>query len=193
LCHICSEIRDLYKKTGAWFYKGLPHYELSKNRLSSVESVQLKEQLAPKKSPKTTKLGMEIDSDEEEDDDDETEKETPKDEGKIVKNGSFSSGFLRNRNLFNLRLTTDTSSSRLTIDSNSTLTKKSPITPYTPNSRQTSSSDSQKSAHSFQPQMLSDWECASANSNRRRNSASSCYSYSESVGGNECLSLNQSE
>lgn len=28
LCKICSETRDMWKKTGAWFFKGLPKYEL---------------------------------------------------------------------------------------------------------------------------------------------------------------------
>lgn len=136
---------------------------------------------------------MEIDSDEDED-----ETDVAKDEPKIVKNGSFSSGFLRNKNLFNLRLSTDSTNSRLTINDNgnsassSSLPKKSPITPY---SRQTSSSDSQKSANSFQQQqMMSEncWENASGNSSsRRRNSISSCYSITTE--GNESFSIHQSE
>lgn len=28
ICRICSEIRELWKKTGAWFFKGLPIYEI---------------------------------------------------------------------------------------------------------------------------------------------------------------------
>jgi hypothetical protein len=36
LCHVCSEIRDIWKKTGAWFYKGLPNYEIP-SRPSSEE------------------------------------------------------------------------------------------------------------------------------------------------------------
>lgn len=142
-----------------------------------------------KKPPKTTKLGMEIESDDDEDETDNIQKEEPK----IFKNGSFSSSFLRNRNLFNLRLSTD-SSSRLMTESNSTLPKKSPVTPY---SRQTSSSDSQKSANSLQtPQLVADWENASPNeSQRRTNSISSCYSIAESVMGNggESISTCQSE
>lgn len=132
-----------------------------------------------KKPVKTTKLGMEIESDDDEDEIDSNQK----DEQKIFKNGSFSSSFLRNRNLFNLRLSTD-SSSRPSTDSNSTQLKKSPVTPY---SRQTSSSDSQKSANSLQtPQLLNEWENASPNneSQRRTNSVSSCYSIAESVMGN---------
>lgn len=142
-----------------------------------------------KKPPKTTKLGMEIESDDDEDETDNIQKEEPK----IFKNGSFSSSFLRNRNLFNLRLSTD-SSSRLMTESNSTLPKKSPVTPY---SRQTSSSDSQKSANSLQtPQLVNDWDNASPNeSQRRTNSISSCYSIAESVMGNggESISTCQSE
>lgn len=117
----------------------------------------------------------------------------PKEEQKIVKNGSFSSNFLKSRNLFNLRLSTDFGS-RLTFDGTSPLPKKSPITPY---SRQTSSSDSQKSANSIQPP-LSDWESGTPNgvSHRtRRNSISSCYSITEKspAMANEMFSMNQSE
>lgn len=141
---------------------------------------QLQDQTAlNKKPPKTTKLGMEIESD---DDEDDMDGNNQKEEPKIFKNGSFSSSFLRNRNLFNLRLSTDTSS-RLMTESNSTLPKKSPVTPY---SRQTSSSDSQKSANSLQtPQLLNEWDNVSPNeSQRRTNSLSSCYSIAESVIGN---------
>lgn len=139
------------------------------------------------KIPKTTKLGMEIDSD----DDDEVSPDTTRDEQKIIKNGSFSSTtFLKSRNLFNLRLSTDVGS-RLTFDSN-LLPKKSPVT-Y---SRQTSSSSSeQKSANSLQPS--SDWEAGTPTPNglhrQRRNSISSCYSISESSTANEMFTMNQSE
>lgn len=137
---------------------------------------------------------MEIDSDE-----DEEETDSAKEETKIARNSSFSSGFLRNRNLFNLRLSTDSTSSRLMINENSnpasssSVPKKSPITPY---SRQTSSSDSQKSANSLQqPQLMSEncWENASGNSSasRRRNSISSCCSITTE--GNESFSIYQSE
>jgi hypothetical protein len=189
---VCSEIRDVWKKTGAWFYKGLPNYEPSKARSKSEERCQTRDMSALKKSPKLTKLGMEIDSDEDED-----EVDGSREEPKTIKNGSFSSGFLRNRNLFNLRLSTDSTSSRLMINDNSasstSLPKKSPITPY---SRQTSSSDSQKSANSLQqPQIMSEncWENASGNSSasRRRNSISSCYSITTE--GNESFSIYQSE
>lgn len=199
----------MWKKSGAWFYKGLPKFETSKIRIGSCnddsgEKLQTRGDVPTvKKTPKMTKLGMEIDSDEDED-----ETDCTKEEGKIIKNGSFSSGFLRNRNLFNLRLSTDStsSSSRLMInDSNSnpssasSLTKKSPISPY---SRQTSSSgDSQKSANSIQQQQQLQaveigenfWENAnsSISSHRRRNSISS--NTTDSQIGNENLSIFQSK
>jgi hypothetical protein len=199
LCHVCSEIREIWKKSGAWFYKGLPNIESSQGRSNGGdEKSQTRDKSVDKKIPKTTKLGMEIDSDEDED-----ESDCMKEEPKVTKNGSFSSGFLRNRNLFNLRLSTDfTAASRLMINDNnnpasaSSLPKKSPITPY---SRQTSSSDSQKSANSLQqqPQMSNEscWETGSGNSSqRRRNSISSCYSITtDSLVGNENFSSNQSK
>lgn len=202
LCHVCSEIRDVWKKTGAWFYKGFPTFDSSGNPSkdgdsangggggSSCSGHQMRDQnVSGKRVPKTTKLGMEIESD---DDDDEMDANQKEENQRIFKNGSFSSSFLRSRNLFNLRLSTDTTS-RLTIDNGSTLSlpKKSPVTPY---SRQTSSSDSQKSANSLQPQMfLNDmWDSATANSQRRTNSISSCYSITESMA-NESVSMSQSQ
>lgn len=185
LCHVCSEVRDIYKKTGAWFYKGLPNYEIPSRSNGDLKS-EARE--LPPKVTKTTKLGMEIDSDEDEDDGADI---TMKDEQKFVKNGSFSSNFLKSRNLFNLRLSTD-SGSRLTFDSNSSLPKKSPVTPY---SRQTSSSDSQKSANSLQPQ-ISEWESGSPNNvlhRQRRNSISSCYSITEGSSATENFMMTQSE
>lgn len=133
----------------------------------------------PVKAPKMTKLGMEIDSDDEEEDE------------KIVKSGSFSSSFLKSRNLFNLRLSTD-SGSRLTFSDSNSLPKKSPVTPY---SRQTSSSDSQKSANSPKPQN-NEWENNGTNGSHRprRNSISSCYSITESLStANETFTMNLSE
>ncbi|XP_063696197.1 rabphilin-3A isoform X2 [Culicoides brevitarsis] len=32
LCKICSETRELWKKTGAWFYKGIPSYEVPQRK-----------------------------------------------------------------------------------------------------------------------------------------------------------------
>ena len=185
MCHVCSEIRDIYKKTGAWFYKGLPNYEIPSH---SNEDLKHEARQHLQKVTKTTKLGMEIESDE---DDEDGSVETTKEEQKIVKNGSFSSNFLKSRNLFNLRLSTDFGS-RLTFDGTSPLPKKSPNTPY---SRQTSSSDSQKSANSIQPQ-ISEWESGTPNGvshRQRRNSISSCYSISEKSPAIEMFSMNQSE
>jgi hypothetical protein len=174
LCHVCSEIRDVWKKTGAWFYKGIPNYDLSEFHQRGIvvnknvnapncgggsnDRNNSSQDQSTRKLPKTTKLGMEIESDE--DDDEIDNNPQHKDDTRIFKNGSFSSSFLRNRNLFNLRLSTD-SNSRLTIDSSSNLTlpKKSPVTPLY--SRQTSSSDSQKSANSLQNQPQNDcWDSA---------------------------------
>lgn len=182
LCHVCSEIRDIYKKTGAWFYKGLPNYEVP-NRVNSDVKSDSREQ--PAKLAKTTKLGMEIESDE----DDEDCVDALKEEQKPTRNGSFGSAFLKSRNLFNLRLSTD-SSSRLPVETNS-LPKKSPSTPY---SRQTSSSDSQKSANSLQPQP-NEFENGTPTSGLprpRRNSISSSYSISEGSTAVEGLVMNQS-
>lgn len=185
LCHVCSEVRDIYKKTGAWFYKGLPNYELPSH--SNGDS-QGDERDMSSKVARTTKLGMEIESDEDEEmlEGGGGNNET----SKIAKNGSFSSALLKSRNLFNLRLSTDIIGSRLTLDGSSSLPKKSPNTPY---SRQTSSSDSQKSANSLQPQSA-DWESGTPNGHRqRRNSVSSFYSISEASSANETFTMNQSE
>lgn len=131
---------------------------------------------------KTTKLGMEIESD---DEDEETD--VLKDEQKILKSGSLSSNFLKSRNLFNLRLSTE-SASRFTFDNTSPLPKKSPNTPY---SRQTSSSDSQKSSNSLQPHAI-EWESTTPNGSshrQRRNSISSCVS--DSASAVETFTMNQ--
>lgn len=45
LCKICSETREMWKKTGAWFYKGIPKYEVPQ-RAVSVR--------APQREPKVT-------------------------------------------------------------------------------------------------------------------------------------------
>lgn len=168
----------------------------SSNGSNAADNERIRDQnvMNNRRTPKTTKLGMEIESDDDEEDEvDGNQKE----ESRIFKNGSFTSNFLRNRNLFNLRLTTTDSTSppRLSIDgiaSNalSLLPKKSPVTPY---SRQTSSSDSQKSANSLQPQIFAtEWENAGSPSQRRTNSISSCYSITESIA-NENGSMTQSK
>lgn len=179
LCHICSEIRDVWKKTGAWFYKGLPNYELPKveNRGKSETFDQ------PKRQIRTTKLGMELESDEDEED----SVDGVKDDSKSTRNGSFTSSLLKSKNLFNLRLTSASATgSRLNLEEfSSTFTKKSPVSPY---SRQTSSSDSQKSAHSLQ---APDWEAATVNGTgrQRKNSVSSNYSTTESSAGIDSFNM----
>lgn len=35
VCKVCSEMRELWKKTGAWFYKGLPNYDLPANKINN--------------------------------------------------------------------------------------------------------------------------------------------------------------
>lgn len=35
LCRICSETREMWKKTGAWFFKGLPNYEIPSSTTST--------------------------------------------------------------------------------------------------------------------------------------------------------------
>ncbi|KAI8116645.1 Double C2-like domain-containing protein beta [Lucilia cuprina] len=35
LCRICSETREMWKKTGAWFFKGLPNYEVPSSATST--------------------------------------------------------------------------------------------------------------------------------------------------------------
>lgn len=35
LCRICSETREMWKKTGAWFFKGLPNYEVPSSTTST--------------------------------------------------------------------------------------------------------------------------------------------------------------
>lgn len=32
LCNICAEMREMWKKSGAWFYKGLPQYILPERK-----------------------------------------------------------------------------------------------------------------------------------------------------------------
>lgn len=176
---------DIYKKTGAWFYKGLPNYDIP-NRLNGDAPCDSSREQPPKVT-KTTKLGMEIESDED-------DEESARDEQKVIRNGTFgsASAFLKSRNLFNLRLSTD-AGSRFTFDASaSPLPKKSPISPY---SRQTSSSDSQKSANSLQPALDLDNGTPNGGVHRqRRNSISSCYSINEgSSSANETFTMNQSE
>lgn len=40
LCKICSETREMWKKTGAWFFKGIPRYELPQRAPSMRSSMR---------------------------------------------------------------------------------------------------------------------------------------------------------
>ncbi|CRK92213.1 CLUMA_CG005704, isoform B [Clunio marinus] len=180
-----QRVGKLVERTGAWFYKGLPNYEIP---CSSSHELKVEARNQPVKVVKTTKLGMEIDSDEDEDDG-VGELMKGSDQKSLI-NGSFSNTFLKSRNLFNLRLTTDIGS-KFTFESNSPLPKKSPVTPF---SRQTSSSDSsQKSANSLQPQ-ANDWENGSPNGilqRQRQSSFSSSVSIPEVSSSNDNFTMNR--
>lgn len=55
LCKICSETREMWKKTGAWFFKGIPKYELparSTNTRSSMRELRSRPERASKHSIK---------------------------------------------------------------------------------------------------------------------------------------------
>lgn len=131
---------------------------------------------------------MEIESEDE--DDDEFCRVGSGDDGKSLRSGG---SFSKTKNMLGLHLTAT--------DSSSAATKKSPVSPY---SRQTSSSDSQKSAMSLQPNMNVEWEMppaapisnqngSSLRQQHRRSSVSSCYSITESFSQHEMAALNSSE
>lgn len=134
---------------------------------------------------------MEIEeSDDDDDDQDSIDNSNNKNVSDYIKQGSFTRSLLNNKkNLFNLRLTNGNNlTSRLSSDELSLLPKKSPISPY---SRQTSSTDSQKSAISSSSQNH-DWDAATSMQNRqRRNSISSSNSVTEL--GSNSLGVNQSK
>ena len=68
LCKICSETREMWKKTGAWFYKGIPKYEIPQR--CSNEKPLCRDTKAHVEKP--VKLGIKCeDSSSEEDEDDE--------------------------------------------------------------------------------------------------------------------------
>lgn len=185
LCHVCSEIRDVWKKTGAWFYKGLPNYELP-NHTTATNTPAIE---TPPRIIRTTKLGMEIEESDDDDEQDCIDNSNNKNVSDYIKQGSFTRSLLNNKNLFNLRLTNGNNlSSRLSSDELSLLPKKSPISPY---SRQTSSTDSQKSAISTTSQNH-DWDAATSIQNRQRKSSISS-SYSVTELGSDSLGVNQSK
>lgn len=187
LCHVCSEIRDVWKKTGAWFYKGLPNYELP-NHTTATNTPAIE---TPPRIIRTTKLGMEIEESDDDDDDEQDciDNSNNKNVSDYIKQGSFTRSLLNNKNLFNLRLINGNNlSSRLSSDELSLLPNKSPISPY---SRQTSSTDSQKSAISTSSQNH-DWDAATSIQNRQRKSSISS-SYSVTELGSDSLAVNQSK
>lgn len=181
LCKICSEIREMWKKSGAWFYKGLPNYELPQRDKQATAVLQ--QQQAPPRVIRTTKLGMEIEDSSSEDEYEDTV-DRPNTSDNLA--NAINQSVRNNRNIFNLRLSNGTSSSKITVD-DSQINKRSPITPY---SRQTSSSDSQKSAQSTK-YSTNEFEIPNRN---RRSSISSSRSISEcSPGAETNIAVNQSE
>lgn len=176
----------MWKKSGAWFYKGIPNYELPQRSQTTIPTQQMINE-APPRVIRTTKLGMELEDSSDETDD--TEKLTEFSNGRLndcTKLTSINSQNSRNtRNLYNLKLSTGNSfSSKVSMD-DSVLNKRSPNTPY---SRQTSSSESQKSAHSMLPPN-NDYE---THTKPRRSSISSCWSISESSGTESTMAVNKS-
>lgn len=65
LCKICSETREMWKKTGAWFFKGIPRYELpSRNTEARYPAKELRS-----RPERISKLSMKVsDSSSDEDD-----------------------------------------------------------------------------------------------------------------------------
>lgn len=72
LCKICSETREIWKKSGAWFFKGLPRYEIP------IKSSSTRNSLRESKSRpiKTTKLGMQIEESSSDEDNDTVDRQT---------------------------------------------------------------------------------------------------------------------
>lgn len=71
LCHICAEIREMWKKTGAWFYKSLPNYKCTPQPLrSSMHELRSPpEPPSPTVRPKPYSIRVVDSSSEEENDD----------------------------------------------------------------------------------------------------------------------------
>lgn len=66
LCKICSETREMWKKTGAWFFKGIPKYELPQRAPTSRSSMR-ELRSRPERTPK---MCMKVDDSSSDDDDD---------------------------------------------------------------------------------------------------------------------------
>lgn len=159
----------MWKKTGAWFYKGLPTYELPQRSNSSNNNNKIvsnkHEDDTPDKVPKTTKLGMTI------------EESSEEEEVETVSRMSVRQG----KSFFGLKLANGATSRNIEE------ARKSPMSPY---SRQTSSSESQRSCSYSQL----DWDLISRNrsgstamstTNLRRGSVSSSFSLSDTSSGND--------
>ncbi|XP_055846039.1 rabphilin-3A isoform X2 [Episyrphus balteatus] len=59
LCRICSETREMWKKSGAWFFKGLPKYEIPDPNLSSVRTTR-SASTTPAKTVRIKKMTMSV-------------------------------------------------------------------------------------------------------------------------------------
>ncbi|XP_055696209.1 synaptotagmin-10 [Lutzomyia longipalpis] len=57
LCKICSETREMWKKSGAWFFKGIPKYELPRRDTNISKSFRREEKPIV---PRTMKLGVRL-------------------------------------------------------------------------------------------------------------------------------------
>ncbi|KAJ6636318.1 Double C2-like domain-containing protein beta [Pseudolycoriella hygida] len=76
LCKICSETREMWKKTGAWFFKGIPKYEIPQQRTSSSRQSFRDSKL---RQEKPVKLGIKCtDTSSEEEDESTTEVDAQK-------------------------------------------------------------------------------------------------------------------
>lgn len=56
LCHVCSETREMWKKTGAWFYNSLPSYR-RQQRVSNIRKTGISLSTRPERS---TNRGMKV-------------------------------------------------------------------------------------------------------------------------------------
>lgn len=179
LCKICSETREMWKKTGAWFFKGIPKYELPA-RNSTTHSSMREIRARPERTAKLTIKVSSSSSSEDETDD--TGHAPNKDKSQTnflrrveslrIHNG-FASGSLNNVN----------------DETNSIGSRK--ISPLSVFSRQTSSSGTVNDHHACNAsQVSSDCDGESMTSKRdstfipRCGSVSSSYSMSETSSAN---------
>lgn len=66
LCKICSETREMWKKTGAWFFKGIPKYEVP-TKSTQTRSASMRETRS--RPERTRKFCMKVDDTSSSDDD----------------------------------------------------------------------------------------------------------------------------